>query len=109
MTKNDVTDAIVTIVLKAGLLILYTVALFLLVVINVMRTLYIWLLVAISPFLVLYAGISMMGSSIGDNFKEYLDRGEALKAIFMPVVFVAYLGLMLVMIVTMQRMMVSNE
>lgn len=109
MTKNDVTDAIVTIMIKAWLLILYTVALFLLVVINVMRTLYIWLLIAISPFIVLYAGISMMEISVWESFKKFLDRGEALKAIFMPVVFVAYLGLMLVMIVTMQRMMVTNE
>jgi ABC-type dipeptide/oligopeptide/nickel transport system permease component len=67
--------------------------------------------VILSPIIIVFYAIKEIGREGVENNKmdEYFKIADIFKGIFMPVVFISYISLMLVAVVTMQRMMVQNE
>ncbi len=121
MTNNtgftDWSDLIATIFLKAWVLILFSFFMLLLVVASVIRVVYLWLFIAISPFMfLLYFLETLQGT--GSSLNEGLKGNEKLwdiwfmsflSLVFMPVLYIAYIGIGMIMLITMQKILVNNE
>lgn len=89
----------------AGMIILYTLSLLVLIIILIFRVLYLWIFIATSPIIVLAATTKIISlEKIGD----FLDLKKILKLIFQPVVFALWIGLMMLFIVIVQGFLTSN-
>lgn len=105
--NTDLSDLIMTTLIKAGMLIFFTFALLLILIFNIIRVVFIWMFIALSPIIILFyilkeiAKIDTRDGKI--DIGKGLDLHSAAKLIFAPVLFVTYISLMFIMIVTMQR------
>ncbi len=91
--------------LDAGMIILYTLSLLVLIIILIFRVLYLWIFIATSPIIVLAATTKIISlEKIGD----FLDLKKILKLIFQPVVFALWIGMMMLFIVIVQGFLSRN-
>ncbi len=97
----------VTIFLKFGVLLAFTLALLILVVINIFRIMYLWLFIAFVPILILLR-VFWEEDAISKGGIKHFSIAEVVKLIFTPVLYVAYLGIMLIAVVTMQKVMLGT-
>lgn len=98
---------IMTILLKFGILIVFSIALIMLVMINIFRIMYLWLFIAFTPLLILL-WVFGKGDAISNGWIKDFTIPQMIKLIFTPTIYVAYLSIMLIAIVTMQRVIVNN-
>jgi len=113
----DLSDLLMTIMIKAGMLLFFTFALLLILVFNIIRVVFLWMFIALSPILILFYVLKKIGGidtregelKIGDGSNSTISVESISKLIFAPVLFVTYISLMFIMVVTMQRVIGSNE
>lgn len=88
-------------VVKSGMIFLYTIALLILAIILIGRLLYLWMFIAISPiaFLVEFFLAKYLDGAKSLSQKIFLNWSKMLKLIFQPVVFALYLSLMMLVLV----------
>lgn len=98
----------VTILLKFWLLIAFTFALFLLIIVNVFRVLYLWLVIAFAPLGVLAWVIWFDGWWGWNSITKDLNVWNIIKLIFTPAIYVAFLWITLIIVVTMQKVLLST-
>lgn len=92
------TKIITSLVLDAGMIILYAFALAILVIILIVRVLYLWIFIALSPIIVL---LSVGLLDIG-KVASFLDRKKVLKLIFQPILFALWVSIMFLFIAVVQ-------
>lgn len=109
-TINNITDVLATFGIKFAILVLFTFAMVILLVINVIRVVYLWLFIAFSPLIIVFAVLKLTSaeSAVSDKIK-WFNLMNMVYLIFTPVLYVAYMWLMLIMVVTMQRILGSND
>ena len=98
---------LVTTFLKFGILLAFTLALILLVVVNILRIMYLWLFIAFSPILILLLAMEVKDPFAGSSLSNF-SIFHVLRLIFTPVIYVGYLGIMLIAVVTMQRVLLNS-
>jgi len=111
-SDTDWSDLIATMLIKFGILIMYTFAMVVIFVINIIRVVYIWIFVALAP---IFIGFYVLGAFWSDFLKINLDLVKdlsvesILKLIFAPVLYTLYMWMVLIVVVTMQRIIWSDE
>lgn len=92
------TKTIISLILDAWMIILYAFSLAILVIILIVRTLYLWIFIALSPIIIL------LGTKLLDIGKvsSFLDRKKILKLIFQPVLFGLWISIMFLFVVVVQ-------
>lgn len=88
---------------------LFSITLILLIIANIIRIALLWIFIPLSPIIILI--IAVWWKSLFDNnalFKNF-NTSVILNAIFKPVLFTAVMWLMLIFIVSMQKIMNGNE
>lgn len=97
---------LVTTFLKFGILLFFSIALIIFVILNIFRIMYLWLFIAFVPILVLLWAVGKE-DAISQSLSHF-NIGEILKLIFTPAMYTAYLGITLIAIVTMQRVILDS-
>lgn len=93
-------------ILKFGVVILFTIALFLLVIVNFIRVLYLWLFIVFVPILIL---LRVFGKEDAISKKlRWFSISRMLQLMFVPVLYIGYLGIMLIVISTLQKLIVNT-
>lgn len=92
------TKTIISLILDAWMIILYAFSLAILVIILIVRTLYLWIFIALSPIIIL---LSTKLLDIG-KISSFLDWKKILKLIFQPVLFALWISIMFLFIVVVQ-------
>lgn len=101
-----ITKFLILVLFDAGMIILYTFALAILVGILIVRVLYLRVFIALSPVIIFLYGFK---SSLKLwNLISFLDIEKVLKLIFQPVLFALWMSLMFVFVVVMQGFFNSN-
>lgn len=92
------TKTIISLILDAWMIILYAFSLAILVIILIVRALYLWIFIALSPIIIL------LGTKLLDIGKvsSFLDRKKILKLIFQPVLFGLWISIMFLFVVVVQ-------
>lgn len=92
------TKTIISLILDAGMIILYAFSLAVLIIILIVRALYLWIFIALSPIIIL------LGTKLLDIGKvsSFLDRKKILKLIFQPVLFGLWISIMFLFVVVVQ-------
>ncbi len=111
--ETSTSDLLVTFIIKFWMLFFYTVALIMLLVFNIMRVFYLRWLIIFAPILI----ILMISSKIWllwetkNNIENKLKlwAKKWLELIFAPVVYIAYMWITLILLVTIQKMIFSND
>ena len=85
------------IVLHAGMMILYTLSLLVLMVVLIARVLYLWIFIAISPIVVLLNYLIKPKKQLTNDI--FRDINKMIKLIFWPVFYALYISLMIIMLV----------
>ena len=98
---DDVVKTVINIVLDAWMLILYSIALAILVILLIMRLWYLWIFIAISPIIVLVS-FSWLFKLKSSEISEILDYKKALFLIFQPVIFAFWMSLMFLFVIVIQ-------
>ena len=98
--EDKVTKVITGLILDSWLIILYSLALVMLIVLLVMRLAYLWVFIAISPIVVL---LTIFKEIKIDWKNDILDLKKAIFLIFQPVIFAFWMGLMFLFIVMIQN------
>lgn len=89
----------ISLVLDAGMIILYAFALAILIVVLIVRVVYLWVFIALSPIIVLASSTKLL--DLG-KISSFLDIKKILKLIFQPVVFALWISIMFLFIVVVQ-------
>ncbi len=109
--ETDITDLVTTFLIKAWMLVFYTIALIMMFVFNLIRVFYLRMLIIFSPLLIAFWAFKKW-SMWPDKEFEPIDKWNIknlLILIFLPVVYITYMWLTLIIIVTIQKMITSNE
>jgi hypothetical protein len=93
--------------LKSLVIIMYTLGLALLFVANLIRIVFLWMFIILSPVLVL-VNVFKDTLKLGDTFKNF-SLSSLLWLIFRPVLFVLSLSFALIVIVSFQRIMTDIQ
>lgn len=93
------TKIMISLVLDAGMIILYAFALAILIVVLIVRVVYLWVFIALSPIIVLASSTKLL--DLG-KISSFLDIKKILKLIFQPVVFALWISIMFLFIVVVQ-------
>lgn len=105
---DSVWKVLTNFVLDAWLIILYSLALAILVVLLVMRLVFLRIFIAISPIVVLIYALDFTNlkswKGINSDIKDILDLKKAIILIFKPAIFALWISLMFVVVVTVQRL-----
>ncbi len=88
----------ISLILDAGMIILYAFSLAVLVIILIVRALYLWIFIALSPIIIL---LSTKLLDIG-KISSFLDWKKILKLIFQPVLFALWISIMFLFVVIVQ-------
>lgn len=105
---DDIVKVVINIVLDAWMLILYSIALAILVVVLIMRLWYLWVFIAISPIVVLVSFSWLFKIKTSEWIGELLDYKKALFLIFQPAIFALWMSLMFLFIVVVQWLFVNS-
>ena len=92
------TKTIISLILDAWMIILYAFSLAILVIILIVRTLYLWIFIALSPIIIL---LSTKLLDIG-KISSFLDWKKILKLIFQPALFGLWISIMFLFVVVVQ-------
>ena len=98
-TVERLTKIIISLMFDAGMIILFSFALAVLVIILIVRLAYLWLFIAASPIIVLMAVTKTV--DLG-KISEFLDIKKILNLIFKPVIFSLWISVMFLVVVVMQ-------
>jgi len=104
-TFKDIGSLLMSWSINLILMLMFTIAMFFLFLLNVVRVLTIWMLIIFSPFIILFKVMKSIGGEdmmSGDDLPEWLERDKLISAIFKPVVFTAYLSVMLIFVTGMR-------
>lgn len=88
--------AFIIIAVKAIMAIMLIVPMFILVIVNIIRIVYLWLRIVFSPFIVL---MNIFEFKISDWLQKYIDRKNILWLILQPVAVVGMLSVWLILII----------
>ena len=89
---------IISLILDAGMIILYAFSLAVLIIILIVRALYLWIFIALSPIIVL------LSTKVLDTKRvsSFLNWKKILKLIFQPVLFGLWISIMFLFVVVVQ-------
>lgn len=93
------TKIMISLVLDAGMIILYALALALLIIILIVRVVYLWVFIALSPIIILASSTKLL--NLG-KISSFLDIKKILKLIFQPVIFALWISVMFLFVVVVQ-------
>ncbi len=106
---EEVTKIIISLILDAGMIILYTFALALFVIILIMRLVVIWIAIIASPLIVLLWRVKPFFKNLGADKLDLIDFKKILHMIFKPVFFALWISIMLIFVVILQGFFRANE
>lgn len=91
-------------VLHWGMIVLYTLALFVLLIVLIGRVAYLWIFIALSPivFLLKYLKVIKTGNEV------FWDLEKMIKLIFQPVLFALFMGIMMLVLITLSALFQSG-
>ena len=95
---------VIVYLLHRGMIMLYTLSLFILFIILVGRVGYLWMFIALSPIVFLLRSFKIMetGNSV------FLDIGKMIKLIFQPVKFALFISIMMLVLITLSALFQSG-
>ncbi|MDD3262850.1 MAG: hypothetical protein PHR61_03305 [Candidatus Absconditabacteria bacterium] len=88
---------------------LYCITLILLIIANVIRVALLWMIIPLSPIIILMIVMGKSKSMEGKGILKNFNIGVILHAIFKPVLFTAVMSMILIFVVSMQTMMGGNS
>lgn len=112
-TQSQTTETlVVNFSLKTIVLLMYTLALLLLLIANIVRVAFLRIFVIASPFIVLFKVFNddkMPGDAKGKWIAQYLSFSWLLDLVFKPVMFMAMMSLILILVVSIQNIMLNQS
>lgn len=103
--KDKIEKVIINMIVESWVLIFYSLSLMLLIIMLIMRLWYLWVIIALSPIIVLLSYTDVIKK---DSFDDIFDLKKSLMIIFQPVIYWLWIGLMFLFIVTIQWVFSSN-
>ena len=101
-----------TIVIKFGIVIMYSIALIFLIILNLFRIFYLWFFIVLAPLIILFKVMKQVNMDFGvDGEIEKqvgIDFNGLLRMVFAPVVYVAFLWLMLILIIALYQWVIGT-
>lgn len=107
--QETVKGVSISIIVRIWVVVLFSIALIVLVVVNLMRIWFIWMIVALSPLIIV---IQFLWKDLWfwDNIlPESMKREKLVDYIFRPVIVTMCMSIMLIVVVSMSQLMISNE
>lgn len=98
-TVEKLTKIIISLMFDAGMIILFSFALAVLVIVLIVRLAYLWIFIVASPIIFLLAVTKVI--DLG-KISEFLDLKKILNLIFKPVMFALWMSVMFLVVVVMQ-------
>lgn len=95
---------VIVYLLHRGMIMLYTLSLFILFIILVGRVGYLWMFIALSPIVFLLKSFKIMET--GNNV--FLDIGKMIKLVFQPVKFALFISIMMLVLITLSALFQSG-
>lgn len=112
-TQSQTTETlVVNFSLKTIVLLMYTLALLLLLIANIVRVAFLRIFIIASPFIVLFKVFNddkMPGDAKGKWIAQYLSFSWLLDLVFKPVMFMAMMSLILILVVSIQNIMLNQS
>lgn len=98
-TVQKLTKVVISLMFDAGMIILFSFALAVLVIVLIVRLVYLWIFIIASPIIMLIAVTKVI--DLG-KVSEFLDIKKILNLIFKPVIFALWISIMMIVIIVMQ-------
>lgn len=98
--------------LKFIVLLMYTIALLLLLIANIVRVALLWIFIIISPFIILFKVFQddkMPGELGKDGIMKFLSLSGLIDLVFKPVLFMAMMSLILILVISIQNIMSNTS
>ncbi len=99
---------VTTLLLNFLMIALYCVTLILLIITNIIRIALLWIIIPLSPIIILMLAMGKSKSMEGKGFMKNFNIWVILHAIFKPVLFTAVMSMILIFVVSMQTVMNGN-
>ncbi len=96
-------DQLVNLALNALVLVFFSISLLFLFIFNFLRVFTLWVIIPLSPMLIILKIFNV------DSLWSFIDIKKILKLIFMPVVLVAYLGTILLFVVSVRSILMTDQ
>lgn len=93
------------------IIVMYSLAMFALVIINFFRIFFLWIVIMFSPFIILLWVIGKMWIIKTDKIK-WLDKisiANVMKMIFKPVIFMAYISIMMIFVIGVRAILIPMD
>jgi len=87
------------------IIVAYSLALFALLIINIFRIFYLWIVIIFSPFIILLEVFNKM-KILEIKWLEKISVTNIIKLIFKPVVFIAYISLMMIFVIWVRSILI---
>ncbi len=109
-SQNTTEVTVINFSLKTVVLLMYTVALLLLLIANIIRVAFLWIFIIASPFIVLFK-VFNKEESVAKQGKlaKYLSAAWLMDLVFKPVIFMAMMSLILILVVSVQNIMIGKS
>lgn len=106
--EDNFSEFLLSLTTSFVLLVVFTLIMFLLFVFNFLRVFALWVVIPLSPLLILIKVMDVRIKSEG-WFKWFFDITNAIKLIFMPVVFVIYLSVVMIFLISIKGILSSGN
>lgn len=98
-TVEQLTKMVISLLLDAGVILLFSFALLVLIIVLIFRLVYLWIFIVASPIILLMAVTKTI--DLG-KVSDFLDFKKILNLIFKPVVFTLWISIMFLVVIAMQ-------
>ncbi|MFZ2150872.1 MAG: hypothetical protein WAZ12_03880 [Candidatus Absconditicoccaceae bacterium] len=88
------------------IIVIYSLAMLALVILNFFRIFFLWLVIIFSPFIMLLAIFTSMKIIPQIKGMDVISIGNVLKLIFKPVIFMAYISIMMIFVIGVRAMLI---